>query len=213
MNLRDNLTFLIDRARLNANALAAATGVPQSTIHRIQTGESRDPRTSTLKPLADFFGVTVTDLREADLPRRMSPAGATPNVLVKPDGSRRVPLLRYDDAQNVMSETTLDSLASAESLLTDQSLSPRAFAVELVNESMSPDFRPGDRVICDPAITPAPGDFVLARMNGAVHFGKYRPRQDGSFELHALNPDYPTLTLSADAVIATMAEHRRYRRR
>jgi hypothetical protein len=39
----------------------------QPTIHRITTGESRDPKSKTLAPLAEFFGVTVTDLREKDL--------------------------------------------------------------------------------------------------------------------------------------------------
>lgn len=37
--------------------------MPQPTIHRILTGESTEPRLSTLKPLADYFGVSVSELR------------------------------------------------------------------------------------------------------------------------------------------------------
>lgn len=62
-----NLEFLIDKRKTNPYALEKATGVKQPTIHRILTGESADPRTSTLQPLADYFGVTVSSLRDSDL--------------------------------------------------------------------------------------------------------------------------------------------------
>lgn len=51
---------------INPTVLAKATGVQQPTIHRILKGESDDPRTATLQPLADYFGVTVEFLRTAD---------------------------------------------------------------------------------------------------------------------------------------------------
>lgn len=53
----------MDSAGLSQNELAERTNVPQPTIHRILIGESKDPRHSTVKPLADFFGVTVAQLR------------------------------------------------------------------------------------------------------------------------------------------------------
>lgn len=62
-----NLEWLIAQRKTNPYELQRATGVPQPTIHRILTGESSDPRTRTLQPLADHFGVSVADLRERDL--------------------------------------------------------------------------------------------------------------------------------------------------
>lgn len=53
----------MDRADITENELARQTGVPQPTINRILSGESRDPRTGTLEKLAEFFNVTVTQLR------------------------------------------------------------------------------------------------------------------------------------------------------
>lgn len=53
--------------KISPYALASATGVPQPTIFRILTGESDDPRTKTLQPLAAHFGLTVSDLRDRDL--------------------------------------------------------------------------------------------------------------------------------------------------
>lgn len=211
MGVRENLASLIDAFRTNPTALAHATGVPQPTIHRILTGESRDPRTATLAPLASYFGVSVSDLRHKDLTVIKSTARSA--VLPAMTGSRRVPLLRYDNVTKGVTERPMTGLDVGEYLLTDQDLSARAFAVELVDASMLPDYRPGDRVICDPEIKPLPGDCVLAKHDEQTVFGKYRPRQDGTFQLVPTNDDYPTLDLSSDAIIATMAEHRRYRRR
>jgi phage repressor protein C with HTH and peptisase S24 domain len=79
--VRKNLEWLIERAGTNPHVLKEKTGVPQPTIHRILTGESTDPRTSTLQPLADHFGVTVADLRDRDLSASADPL---------PPGARRV---------------------------------------------------------------------------------------------------------------------------
>jgi transcriptional regulator with XRE-family HTH domain len=48
---------------VSANALSRATGVSQPTISRILNGESKDPDTATLEPIAQFFGRTVAELR------------------------------------------------------------------------------------------------------------------------------------------------------
>ncbi len=45
----------------NENALARRSGVPQPTIHRILTGESQDPRRSTIEKIASYFGVAADD--------------------------------------------------------------------------------------------------------------------------------------------------------
>ena len=108
-----------------------------------------------------------------------------------------------------------------EFLLTDQDLSDNAFALEIVGESMLPDFQPGDRVIIDPSVLPQPGDFVVAK-NGEEEatFKKYRPRgvnEHGQavFELVPINPDYPSMRsdVMPILIIGTMIEHRKYRKR
>lgn len=53
----------------NQTALSNATGVSQPTIYRLLRGEVRDPRSDTLKHLADYFGITTAQLRgEAQIP-------------------------------------------------------------------------------------------------------------------------------------------------
>ena len=148
--------------------------------------------------------------------------GADMNVAPAPVGSRQIPLISC--VQAGMWTEIADAYApgdGADWLLTDLDLSAHAFALEIKGDSMLPDFRPGDRVIIDPEIAPSPGDFVVAR-NGSneATFKKYRPRGvnehgDQVFELVPLNPDYETMRsdFTPIAIIGTMVEHRRYRKK
>lgn len=103
----------------------------------------------------------------------------------------------------------------------DDDASRWAFFLEIEGDSMLPDFRPGDRVLIDPDVTPRPGDFVAARnTRQEATFKKYRVRGINEFgaeifELVPLNDDYPVLRSDEHhlCVIGTMIEHRRKFRR
>ena len=103
----------------------------------------------------------------------------------------------------------------------DDDASRWAFFLEIEGDSMLPDFRPGDRVLIDPDVTPRPGDFVAARnTKQEATFKKYRVRGINEFgaeifELVPLNDDYPVLRSDEHhlCVIGTMIEHRRKFRR
>lgn len=82
------------RAHMNPHSLAKETGVKQPTIFRILEGESLTPRDKTLRPLADFFGVSVQDLRYADLTHRAQ-EGQYP-VLIEHDQGIRDQRSTYD---------------------------------------------------------------------------------------------------------------------
>lgn len=104
----------------------------------------------------------------------------------------------------------------------DDEASQWSFFLEIEGDSMLPDFRPGDRVLIDPDVSPNPGDYVAARnTKQEATFKKYRVRgidESGHevFELVPLNNDYPVLRSDERhlVVIGTMIEHRRkFRRR
>ena len=61
------LTMLMAREGLSDNELAERTGIPQPTISRIKNGDSRDPRDSTLRLLAKYFRLSISQLR-GDVP-------------------------------------------------------------------------------------------------------------------------------------------------
>ncbi len=144
------------------------------------------------------------------------------NVVPAQIGTRRIPLISYVQAGKMTDAMDPFPPGGAfEYLLTDLDLSENAFALEIDGDSMTPRFNPGDRVIVDPALTPRPGDFVVAK-NGREEatFKRYRARGVNelgreSFELVPLNPDYPTINSETERVtiIAVMVEHRQYRKR
>lgn len=55
---------LVNGKPVSANAIAQATGIPQSTITRILNGDVQDPRSRALIALANYFGVSVAELRD-----------------------------------------------------------------------------------------------------------------------------------------------------
>lgn len=63
--LASNLRWLLDNAAtpMTEMDLSEATGVPQPTINRILGGKSAEPRDSTLHPIAEYFHLTLDQIR------------------------------------------------------------------------------------------------------------------------------------------------------
>lgn len=132
---------------------------------------------------------------------------------IQESGIRLVPLISFVQAGS-FKEAALN--AQDEFVATYASdLGQYSFALEIVGDSMSPDFRPGDKIIVDPDVQPMPGDFVIAQNNGhEATFKKYKPRgfdENGReyFELVALNENYPNLDSRFQdiRIIATVIDH------
>lgn len=147
------------------------------------------------------------------------------NVVPAMVGTRAIPLLDAVQAGKWRAVRARDAGTDAEPtefIVTDLLLGPDAFAMRIRGESMEPRFREGDVVICDPAIHPHPGDFVVASNgSGEAVFKQYRLRginDQGQevFELLSLNKLFPSIrsdTMPTMRVVGTMVEHRTYRRR
>lgn len=60
-----NLAKWMKARNMGENELARRSKVPQPTIHRILTQDSKDPKRSTLAKLVRPFGRTVDDLYQA----------------------------------------------------------------------------------------------------------------------------------------------------
>ena len=100
------------------------------------------------------------------------------NVSQAQIGTKQIPLISYVHAGHWAGAVDAFQPNDAHDwLVTDLELSDGAFALEIKGDSMLPEFKPGDRVIIDPQITPQPGDYVVAK-NGEEEatFKKYRPR-------------------------------------
>lgn len=70
MSIAKVLTALMERRKLNSNSLANAINagraepiVHQGTIYKIAEGVTKDPGTKAIQPIADYFGITLAQLR------------------------------------------------------------------------------------------------------------------------------------------------------
>jgi transcriptional regulator with XRE-family HTH domain len=61
-NLSAILTHLMSEKGINSADLARKTGVGQPVVYRLMTGATENPQVLTLKPIADFFGVSLDQI-------------------------------------------------------------------------------------------------------------------------------------------------------
>lgn len=184
-----NLEWLIfHKHRINPNILAAAAKVPQPTIHRILTGESLDPKTATLQPIASYFGVSVSDLREKDLEAIAHGAG---NVSPGPAPSGKVPVIAWVRAGDFAEAVDNYQPGQAEDWV-EVTVPVRryTFALRVEGDSMEPDFPPGTLLIVEPEMDPQPNDFVIAKNGGDATF-KQLVKDGADWYLKPLNSRYP----------------------
>lgn len=174
------------------------------------------PRPAKMLALAKYLNVDVVWL-QLGIRHDSDPDSEVPGV--SKDNFVSVPILSVPQVGYWMNDSTYHSLdGNLHFLQTNLSLSPSSFAMKIPDRSMKPEFNEGDIVIFDPAPSLAPGDFVVATVQGGgTVFRKYRARGpiDGTeaYELVPLNEDYPTYRSDTSKIrlIGVMMEHRRYR--
>lgn len=216
--LDERVKTILKETKAEQIELAEAAGVSKGTVTQWLDGKIKSIKLEYAIGIQKRWGYSPVWIVLGEGPKKIARATISPAT----QGGRRVPLINYVQAGQMTEAIDPFPAGSAfEYLLTDLDLSEEAFALEIEGMSMSPEFGPGDRIIVDPALSPRPGDFVVAK-NGRdeATFKKYRVRGVSAagqdiFELVPLNPDYPTLSSEVQLiqVIAVMVEHRRYRKK
>ncbi len=215
----ERLKLAMKQSGVTTQMLADGLGISYQAAKKAVDGKTKAFTASNNQKAANLLGVSAEWLATGETGQFVQVKN---NISAAQIGTKQIPLLSYVSAGHWTGAADAFQPNDAhEWLMTDLELSNRAFALEIKGDSMLPEFKPGDRVIIDPEITPQPGDFVVAK-NGddEATFKKFRPRgMDASgnviFELVPLNEDYPTMRSDAMpiGIIGTMVEHRKYRRR
>lgn len=145
-------------------------------------------------------------------------------------GEKIVPVLSLEEALNyetIVKRPIAENLATHDHLRIDSknanNLDKLAFAIEIDDDSMKPNFTMGDVVVFNPTKKALPGKIVLARLAdspkacvrlyrepGTVHVGK------SEFELVPFNSDWPTKIIrdaQEGKILGTLVEHRHYSKR
>lgn len=230
MKIGKKIEALLAAKRSNMTELGVACGVTAQAVQQ-WIAKDRLPRGPRLQKIADFFEVSVSDLfsdvdgiSSSDLTQPVKSNSAfDKNVTPTKQDFRPIPVISAIQAGRLkeISDPYPPGAGYAVEYTEDANLSRWGFALEIEGDSMLPEFRPGDRVIIDPELSPNPGDFVAARnTKEEATFKRYKLRgMDASgnmvFELEPLNPNYPTMRSDIEhlEIIGVMVEHRKKYRR
>src|SRR5271156_4022316 len=80
--LAKNLRMLLAERQVSENDVAQALNIPVMTVRRLASGETTDPRISTLKLIADYFKISVDSLIKDNNPKTIGLMGrSTPQFI------------------------------------------------------------------------------------------------------------------------------------
>lgn len=144
------LSRLLAEKKIRVAELARRVNLPQPTVHRIVTGVCESPHLSSLQPIADFFSISVEQIR-----------GYEPIQWL--DHIVKVPLLAWDDVGKWLHGK--ESPLVNQRIVTDAAVGPRGFAVKVKDASMEPVFPKDTVLIADPHKPVKDRSFVIAQLS------------------------------------------------
>lgn len=188
----------------NLKAVLAQRGMTASDLAR-QTGKRVSHYSDLLrgaKPFGEKAARTIEE--ELDLPRgALDSFDAKPVNVAKVHSRDRVPLLSLKALQtnpygNGAVGPASEAGGSLELLLCPVAHSPETFAIRVVGDSMDGPggrrYPAGSIVYVDPAVAPASGRAVLAKLPTGDVTLKVLREEDGLRWLAPLHPQYPSIT-------------------
>lgn len=170
------LNRLMTEKKIRVADLARRVNLPQPTVHRIATGTCEHPHLSSLEPIANFFSISVDQLK-----------GHEPIPWL--DRVSKVPLLTWEDVLNWPANQ--DEIKNRELVLTDAGVGKGGFALKIKDASMDPVFPKNTVLIADSDKKPKDRSFVIAKLaNHPEAIFRQLLVDAGDHYLKPLSPDF-----------------------
>ncbi len=167
--------------------LANRAGVPQPTVHRIITGDSKSPRVHNILRITNALGL----LNPFDSVREPRPVYGVANIADGPRLQGKVPLISWTTAGGLSDAIEVTPGQAEDWLDCPFKHSSKAFCLKVIGESMWPEYQEGEVILVEPELEPMHGDDVVVRTTeGRSTFKRLNLTPDGTYLL-ALNPDLP----------------------
>ena len=199
-----NLKGLVHRELgegLTEEELASAVGVSARTIANILVDElPQDP--AVWETFARYFRIHADFLRSGGPPHSEGLFDLTERTYPSPLGPmRKVPLLRWDQIDQMVTREEVPRLIQAEALLETDVPGKRTFAVQVKDDTMQPLFSEGEIIFVNPDLPGEPGHYVVVESeDGRPEGALLRQVKDigGQAILHPLNRRYEDLPVTKD---------------
>ncbi len=188
--MQNRIRELRKAKNMTMKQLGEVIGVAESTISQYETGK-RQPDNESLWKLGEYLGVTVGYLLGVE--------DNQPNFGEQISGIR-IPVLGYIPAGI--------PVEAVEEILDWEEIPPKwvsggrkYFGLKVKGDSMYPKYLDGDTVILRKQSTCDSGDDCAVMVNGDDStLKKVIFHEDGSMEIHPLNPSYPPRTFSPEEI-------------
>jgi len=170
------LNRLMAEKNIRVAELARRINLPQPTIHRISTGVCEHPHLSSLEPIANFFSITINQLK-----------GHEPIYWL--DHISKVPLLSWGDV--LIWQANKNQIKDVELILTDANVGRMGYALKMQDSSMDPVFPKNTILITDPEKISKDRSFVIAKLrNHPEAIFRQLLIDTGDRYLKSLSPDF-----------------------
>jgi hypothetical protein len=199
-----NLKGLIHRELgegMTEEELASAVGVSVRTIAYILVDEL--PQDLAIwERFARYFRMDADFLRSGGPPHSEGLFDLSESAHPSPLGPmRKVPLLRWDQIDQMVTSEEPPRLIHAEALLETDVPGKRTFAVQVRDNSMQPLFSEGEIIFVNPDLPSEPGQYVVVESeDGRLEGALLRQLKEigGQAILHPLNRQYEDLPVTKD---------------
>lgn len=151
------LEYLIKLHGISILELSKKTKIPQPTLHHILSGETKNPRKQALNALADFFSITIEQLKgKALLPK-------VPTALKESLNISTVPIIEWHEIKALF----LGKLVKTElkEVILDKNIGPHSFALNMKDASMQPLIPENSLLIFDTNKVVKDRDMVIVLLN------------------------------------------------
>ncbi|HHR6131919.1 TPA: helix-turn-helix domain-containing protein [Providencia alcalifaciens] len=187
-----NIKHLMDTKGIsNHTELARRLKMHQPTMHRLLSGEVKDPKISVVKNIADFFHVPLTDLTDADLTKKEN---GVPQSAISVNYASIPVVGRAQLGEGGCWSDLQYPIGMGEGYIHWPTSDPDAYALLCVGDSMIPRIKEGEFVIIEPNHAYSPGDEVLLVTSSEETMVKtYLYKRDGYIYLSSINDAHPPI--------------------
>lgn len=199
--LSHNIKYLMDKAQIGSvTELARRLQINQPTLHRLVSGEVKDPKYTTLKQIGDYFRVSPIDLAEKNLQDQGDKDDSVATYISL--RFSKVPVLGNTQLGlgGLWSDTQY-TVGSSDGFIYWPTKDEDAYALKCVGDSMIPRIKEGEFVIVEPNHGYNPGDEILVvTLDGEVMVKTFLFERDGLIHLLSVNEDHPPIRVSCNKV-------------
>lgn len=201
------LKALMFKKDINTCQLARELNLPQQTLQRIVSGTSPNPHSKTLRPLAEYFDISLDQIRG----KKPLPEAVVELSLPVTARSKSVPVIPWDQINLYLDNPSY--VSELENIFTDTKMPQWVFATILGESSMEPYIPEGSLLILDPKKEPSDRNFVVVRLAESDTVVCRQLLNDGDMHyIKAMSTDlaeFPMRLLTKqDQVVAVVVEYR-----